>query len=225
MDGDAFLARIGQRLGRPRPERAAPRDVAGVPPVHRQNAPRSDALATRFADELQRVGGTTLVARSAAEVWTHLDRLLAEYRAATAVSWARAEFARWDVDALWSQRHCHAWVPGGDADEYRARAAAAGVGITTADLAVAETGTLVMTSAATRPRSTSLLPTHHVALVHADQLVPQLGDALARVHAAGAMPSALLFVTGPSRTSDIENDLTIGVHGPASVTVVLRVAE
>jgi L-lactate dehydrogenase complex protein LldG len=82
------------------------------------------------------------------------------------------------------------------------------------------TGSLVLSASTTRPRQVSLLPTVHLALVREDQLVDRMGEALSS-YASGAMPSAVHFVTGPSRTSDIENDLSIGVHGPAAVSVIL----
>ena len=75
-----------------------------------------------------------------------------------------------------------------------------------------------------RPRGVSLLPSLHVALVRESRIVFRLGEALAHFAALGpfAQPSAVHFITGPSRTSDIENDLTIGVHGPAAVVALVR---
>jgi L-lactate dehydrogenase complex protein LldG len=63
----------------------------------------------------------------------------------------------------------------------------------------------------------------HVALFPLDRLVPSLGDLLARVSAAGpdAMSRALTFITGPSRTADIELKIVVGVHGPKVLHVVL----
>jgi len=65
----------------------------------------------------------------------------------------------------------------------------------------------------------SLAPPTHLALARQGQLVPRLSDALSGL--GKAPPSAVHFVTGPSRTSDIENDLSIGVHGPARVFVIV----
>lgn len=108
----------------------------------------------------------------------------------------------------------------------RERIAAASVGITGADLAVAETGSLVLFSGAGRPRSTSLLPPCHVAVFDAGALVEslrQVGVFLEAWHGAGA-PSwrggMINIITGPSRTADIELTLTRGVHGPREVHAV-----
>jgi L-lactate dehydrogenase complex protein LldG len=108
----------------------------------------------------------------------------------------------------------------------RAVAAAADLGVTGVDLAVAETGTLVVISGAGRPRSASLLPACHVAVFDRDVLVESLahaGLALDAWHEGGTPAwrgAAINFITGPSRTADIELTLTRGVHGPREVHAV-----
>jgi L-lactate dehydrogenase complex protein LldG len=109
-----------------------------------------------------------------------------------------------------------------DRTDFRARAFKAHVGITTVDHAVVNTGTLALSAGPGRPRSVSLLPSVHLALVRESQLVDRIGIAFESYRGSGRAPSsAVYFITGPSRTSDIENDLTIGVHGPAAVSVIL----
>jgi L-lactate dehydrogenase complex protein LldG len=61
----------------------------------------------------------------------------------------------------------------------------------------------------------------HVAMIRANQIVARMGEALEKLTRDDVLASQLLFITGPSRTSDIENDLTIGVHGPAAVVVMM----
>ncbi|HXH82965.1 MAG TPA: lactate utilization protein, partial [Candidatus Tectomicrobia bacterium] len=108
----------------------------------------------------------------------------------------------------------------------RVVAAAAELGVTGVDLAIAETGTIVVVSGAGRPRSTSLLPACHVAVLAPAALVESLlqaGLVLEAWHAGGAPAdgAAISFITGPSRTADIELTLTRGVHGPREVHAVL----
>jgi L-lactate dehydrogenase complex protein LldG len=100
---------------------------------------------------------------------------------------------------------------------------AADAGLTAAQWAIAETGTLVLESTDERHRLASLLPELHVALVPCSRLLPTLGDAFARLHTPGGDPNArtLTFVTGPSRTADIELELVVGVHGPKHLHVLL----
>lgn len=96
------------------------------------------------------------------------------------------------------------------------------VGITTAQAAIAETGTLVLDSARERHRLVSLVPPVHVAIVDAETIFETLGEALAFIHQNGHISPAVTFITGPSRTADIELTLTIGVHGPQELYVIVN---
>jgi len=89
-----------------------------------------------------------------------------------------------------------------------------------ADYAVAETGTLAFFSGPARPASWHFLPAREFVLLSRTQIVPAMEDVLALAAAQG-MPSTLNFVTGPSRTGDIEQTLEIGAHGPREVYVLL----
>ncbi len=118
-------------------------------------------------------------------------------------------------------------LDGGDAGgrRYREAAAGAGIGVTGADFALAETGTLILLAGAGRPRSTSLLPDTHVAVFDRGRLLEsleQVGIMLEALHAdpAGIGGGVISFITGPSRTADIELTLTRGVHGPKEVHAI-----
>jgi len=91
-------------------------------------------------------------------------------------------------------------------------------GVTTAQWGIADTGTLVLESARERSRLLSLVPPIHLALLSTPCICESLGDALARVSVASP---TITFITGPSRTSDIELTLVVGVHGPQTVHVLL----
>lgn len=96
------------------------------------------------------------------------------------------------------------------------------VGISGCDFLIAQTGTVVVTSASAGGRALSVLPPHHVVLARRAQLVPDLPTAF---HLLGAKygtrwPSMISFITGPSRTGDIERILVLGAHGPKKLTVV-----
>jgi L-lactate dehydrogenase complex protein LldG len=99
----------------------------------------------------------------------------------------------------------------------------AAVGVTGAALAVAETGSLVVTPGPGAPRATSLAPPVHVCLVATPTIVATVEDAVLRLASLGpdALPSAITWVGGPSRTSDLEMRPTFGIHGPRTVEVVL----
>jgi L-lactate utilization protein LutC len=96
------------------------------------------------------------------------------------------------------------------------------VGVTGAFCAIAETGTLMMLSGADTPASTSLLPETHVAVVDPRRIVATMEDAwdLMRKE-SGLPPRAVNFISGPSRTADIEQTVTLGAHGPYRVLLIL----
>ena len=94
------------------------------------------------------------------------------------------------------------------------------VGISSAQAAIAETGTLVLDSAQERHRLVSLVPPVHIAIINASCIVETLSDALALLQKKEISP-AITFITGPSRTADIELTLAIGVHGPQQLYVIV----
>lgn len=96
------------------------------------------------------------------------------------------------------------------------------LGVTGTFCAIAETGTLMLLSGADTPAKTSLLPETHIAIVDPRRIVPSMEDAwdlLRKEH--GQLPRAVNFVSGPSRTADIEQTVTLGAHGPYRVLLVL----
>ena len=96
------------------------------------------------------------------------------------------------------------------------------VGITTAQAAIADTGTLILDSACERHRLVSLVPPVHIAIVDAASIFQTLGEALAFVHHDNRISAAVTFISGPSRTADIELTLAIGVHGPQELYVIVN---
>jgi L-lactate utilization protein LutC len=97
------------------------------------------------------------------------------------------------------------------------------VGITGAFCAIAETGTLMTLSGPRTPATVSLLPETHIAIVRASRIVRAMEEAwtLLRNEYATGLPRAINFISGPSRSADIEQTVTIGVHGPYRVHIVL----
>ena len=89
------------------------------------------------------------------------------------------------------------------------------LGITEADYLLPETGTIVLHSSAEMPRAVSLLPRIHLAIVRPEMLRPDMHQ----VFAEAKNNNYLVFITGPSRTADIELTTTLGVHGPKELFV------
>jgi L-lactate dehydrogenase complex protein LldG len=95
------------------------------------------------------------------------------------------------------------------------------VGISTVQAAIAETGTLVLDSTRERHRLVSLVPPIHIAIVRASQIYTTLGEVLSLIRKDKEISPAVTFITGPSRTADIELTLAIGVHGPQELYVII----
>ncbi len=172
-------------------------------------------LARRFRERLESVGGTLRSVRDAGEAARALAEL-ARDRGVTRVAFSDAPLVSRALAAL----------PDGverlEASAARERLLAAELGVSTAQWAIAETGTLVLESARERHRLVSLLPPVHVALLARRSILATLEDALAVLRSGPGLSSpAVTWITGPSRTADIELVLVVGVHGPRELHVLL----
>ena len=96
-------------------------------------------------------------------------------------------------------------------------------GITECDALIAQTGSVLVTARSAGGRALSVLPPHHVVLARRDKLVADLPDAfeLLKKKYEGNYPSFISFITGPSRTGDIERILVLGAHGPRKLTIFM----
>ena len=94
-------------------------------------------------------------------------------------------------------------------------------GVTGADAGIADTGTLVLLPGADEPRTLSLVPGVHVAVLMASRLHASLPAALRALAPQDDMPTNLLLISGPSKTADIQQTLAYGAHGPKELVIVL----
>jgi len=95
--------------------------------------------------------------------------------------------------------------------------------VTACDALIAQTGSVLLTAASAGGRALSVLPPHHVVVATIDQLLPDLPAAYALLEERYRQdwPSFATFITGPSRTGDIERILVLGAHGPRQLTILL----
>ncbi|MBI2204874.1 MAG: lactate utilization protein [Candidatus Rokubacteria bacterium] len=229
-----FLDRIRAEMGKTRgsfPSRVSERPARPVEAadiIRRQLAERWPDTLERFRTEFERVGGVFHRVATASDIPRAVGAIARERDARDLVAWHAAGIGA-DVEAgLVSEGLAVRAVSLGATDaerrELRAASATAALGLTGVDLAIAEMGTMVLRSGAGRPRSTSLLPPCHVAVFDPSVLVESLEQAgvfLEAWHAEGGDWGAMInFITGPSRTADIELTLTRGVHGPKEVHAV-----
>ena len=95
------------------------------------------------------------------------------------------------------------------------------ISVTPCLAAVAETGSVVLASDAKTPATLNFLPENHVVVLHENQIAAHVDDVFPLIRGLQVLPRALNFVTGPSRTADIEQTLEIGAHGPRRMHVLL----
>jgi L-lactate dehydrogenase complex protein LldG len=172
-----------------------------------------DERIALFARKLEGLAAKFYRASSAADAREYVASLLAG-RAAVA---SNAPFlAECGITALPGVRSGFT-----DREALRAACAEAPAGITSADYALADTGTLVMFSSREEPRLISLLPPLHVAVVPREKILTGLDELLALVPRPADRTSSMVLITGPSRTADIEQILVRGVHGPGELHVVV----
>jgi len=166
------------------------------------------ANATIMGAEVYRVAGP----REARDLITRLIRGVQAARVAVAPAPLLAE-----LDVVGAVGAAGAGLTTGSARE---QAESADLGITACERVIAETGTLVQEATALDRRLVGMLPPVHLAVVPATGLTKSWRELLAEL-AGGDLPGYLAFISGPSRTADIERVLTIGVHGPGRLLVVV----
>jgi L-lactate dehydrogenase complex protein LldG len=108
-----------------------------------------------------------------------------------------------------------------DRELLREACATADVGITSADYALAATGTFVMFASPREARLISLLPPVHIAVVPRSRILANLDELLSILPKPAEQTSSMVLITGPSRTADIEQILVRGVHGPGEIHAVI----
>lgn len=188
---------------------------------------KREAMTARGAHPRPRVDGD-LVARFR-ERAVGLSSTVAEVARMAEVPAAVAHYLRTNNLPMravcWRGLRMLNWLQAGVLVEERVADAEDAVGITETFCAIAETGTLMTLSGEHTPPVTSLLPATHIAVVRESQIVPAMEEAWQRLRAAHGpadfMPRAVNFISGPSRTADIEQTLTFGAHGPYRVHILL----
>ncbi|RKP52027.1 LutC/YkgG family protein [Trinickia fusca] len=210
-----ILARIRAASGRPAEPEAAEREAVADYLARHPAGPRPPmpsepaALVARFIDAAGRMASTV------EEVATLADApaAAARYLAANGLA-ARA--------VVWSELEALPWAQAGLAVDARKPQGTDLVGITGCFCATAETGSLVLLSGPQSEVSAGLLPETHIAIVRASRIVSGHEEAYALMRAErGELPRAVNFISGPSRTGDIEQTIVLGAHGPYRVHVIV----
>ncbi|WP_025600369.1 LutC/YkgG family protein [Burkholderia sp. WSM2230] len=207
-----ILARIRAAQGRELEPSASEREAAADYLARHPQGPRPDMpadLAARFIEEAQKLATTVDTVESLADVPAAAYRYLVQHALPLqAIAWQTLQDLNWN-DA-------------GVSVEFRKPRDGDVVGLTGCFCATAETGSLVLLSGPQTYASAGLLPETHIAIVPASRIVAGHEEAFALIRSErGELPRAVNFVSGPSRTGDIEQTIVLGAHGPYRVHVIV----
>jgi L-lactate dehydrogenase complex protein LldG len=214
-----FLASIRHRTqaGRYKPTNAPDVSWTGE---SRESQPIEDPPA-RFIEELEALGGHARRVVSREEAREYVLELARERETELLVRWDVEELEALGVDGPLSDAGIEVAVWRELAD-FKEVAGKAGIGLSTAAWAIAETGTLVLEGGPGMGRSVTLLPPTYVAVVPVGRILRTVPEAIEKYAGdAGGLPANVCFHTGPSRSGDIEMALFVGMHGPGDVHVIL----
>ena len=216
---DEILQRVRAGLGKG--DAVARRAAAEATMQARERGPQpvmAKDLAERFARKALALASSVERVASTAEVPAAVARYLAEHglppQAVATGDVAGFDWANAGIDISQSVAPQGHFLRGAvDADK---------VGISGCFCAIAETGTLLLFSGPLTPASVSLLPETHIAIVPVARIVATMEDAFALLRAEhGDLPRAVNFISGPSRTGDIEQTIVLGAHGPCRVHLLI----
>lgn len=203
---DRILARIGKALSS---STAAEIDAYLAAHPRGPAPPLLDNLVTHFRERALQLSSDVIEVADSTEIPARLAHYLAERGLPPrGVCWPVLASLPWD------EANLEIAVRPADSEDL--------VGITGTFCAIAETGTLMTLSGPETPPGNSLLPETHVAILDTRRIVASMEDAWDLLRReCKALPRAVNFISGPSRTADIEQTVTLGAHGPYRVLVIL----
>ena len=217
MEREAFLSRVRSAIDPTKLPDAMETDPGPLVP----DLPLVDP-SERFADALKAVSGTLHVGEGLAAI----DDIVERY--------GPGRFLAWDEQELSITGGAQRFLDAGcDLTDGTVPSSAQGrlahqqeyfdvkYGLTGAEAAFAETGSVVLRSGSGRPRMASLIPLIHVVLLPVDRIYRSPMHWLVEPESDAAGAANVVYITGPSRTADIEQKLTLGVHGPRELHIIL----
>lgn len=224
MDKQQFLANIAGALGRTKPLSTPPaRKELGPPAFWLEQEHDQDNTLEMFKNNLEALTGRFKLAQNKSEVQKQIRDWLAELECKKIICWDQQELIKTVEPESLGVKLIY-WNDDIDPQVLIAEASQTEVGLTWADYGVAYTGTLALYAKPQQGRTVSLLPSTHIAVLPKSRIVPTMSTVikdLEKKKTLSQMPSCINFISGPSRSADIEMDLSIGVHGPYRTWVIV----
>lgn len=221
---EQFLQNIAQKLGRKRRSNVTPPTWNTNTLQHYEVECSHEQLVQQFIWNLNELH-TEVSHIYESEMGEALHYAIRKFGVQSAVLWDDERLERLEVrQHLTNNLVTHrVWSAKGDEQELRKYAAKVDMGITYAEMGLAETGTVVLWNGGGRGRLVSVLPPVYVVILSERTIYRRLTEGVAAVHkeVSNGLPACINFITGPSRTGDIEMELAFGVHGPGKVHVIL----
>lgn len=224
MNRDAFIARIREAAASGRRFKVhVRRDL-----THEQGRADTDEdVFDRYVREATNAGGRVTRVDDWNAAADELHKFFRQYEPRSALCWQHPTLNRLRLGELLAEhgieRVDFESLAQLSCESQRAKMLSTDVGITSTSWAVAETGSLLCSHGPMNERLASLVPPVHLAVVERKQIVADLFDAFAKLgeKSLDAFPSNATFITGPSKTGDIETKLVTGVHGPGKWHLVV----
>lgn len=221
---EEFLQRLANKLGRERMYEAPRPRWETQPWDHLHKDLDQAGLVAQFAGELMKLGGVVIPVANGKLLPKAVNAYLTEAEFKKLIVWPAGEELDGDEPAdVFAEQGYEVvrWSAAGDRDTLVRAAESAHAGLVYAAQGISETGSIVLYNRGDRGRVVSLLPNQLLVAVRGSTIVPRITQVLAGLPGRALDYSCVNIITGPSRTSDIEMDLTIGVHGPGRIAVFL----
>lgn len=218
----AFINDISHKLRRPREINPPAHPFRGAPDFWKEYEWPLEERVERFTANFKSAGGHVARLTTMDEAKQFIASKAEELSARYVIRQNQPELNDLGLEEALPEAKVSVW--NSDPEQYwKARAAEADFGVVVADYAAAYTGSVTVLSSKDKGRSVSLLPTVLMVIIPLEKLKTRLGEILIHFDEAGRenLPAGIHFISGPSRSADIENDLTIGVHGPGVVYALI----
>ncbi|MDD4600143.1 Lactate utilization protein C [bioreactor metagenome] len=222
-DRNAFFTNIRNKIKTPPGGRAqrVENPMEGLFTRRETTLEERQVLRDRFIGEWNNLGGEAFNVKNRVELAQKMKQVMLERGLKKAMCWDHPELNKLNLEEVFTDAGgtLLKWPLGENSSDVKYKAGTMEAGIVWGDMAMAESGTVVITGNAKQPTTVAILPLTFMVVFTTAQLVDGMYSVMKefKKRYGTSLPTTATFISGPSRTTDIEMDLTIGVHGPRYV--------